>query len=304
MPTKKIDFLGIGVQKAATSWLWTNLREHTDIWLAPRKELHYFDRSLKYPSPSHLSSDNKFKRFLGREKHNKRFRKLFYIELGVAIKCKDWKKAHWLLRYFLGTNNDNWYLSLFNSGKGKLKGEITPSYSILNPDQVKHIRNLFPKIKMILILRNPIERAWSNIRFFWESENFNTDNNLDKIKKFIDSPSQSLRGNYYRTLNIWKSCFPEDQIYIAFYEDIKKNPQELLNNIFNFLDVDSRLLHKNKTPNKKIHVSKKIKMPEEIKYYLANKYHKELQKTVPLIGSYSLNWLEETEKILNNDFNQ
>ena len=36
------DFLGIGAQKAATSWLDSILRNHPDVWLPPVKELHYW----------------------------------------------------------------------------------------------------------------------------------------------------------------------------------------------------------------------------------------------------------------------
>jgi len=39
----KPDFLVIGVQKAATSWLWVQLKKHPYIWLPPVKELHFFD---------------------------------------------------------------------------------------------------------------------------------------------------------------------------------------------------------------------------------------------------------------------
>ena len=38
------DFLGIGAQKAGTTWLALNLGVHPQVWLPPIKELHYFDR--------------------------------------------------------------------------------------------------------------------------------------------------------------------------------------------------------------------------------------------------------------------
>ena len=38
------DFLGIGAQKAGTTWLHTNLRPHPQIWMPPIKELHYLDK--------------------------------------------------------------------------------------------------------------------------------------------------------------------------------------------------------------------------------------------------------------------
>lgn len=48
-------FIGIGTQKGGTTWLYHQLRQHPDIWMPLNKELHYFDRNVKYPSPSHLT---------------------------------------------------------------------------------------------------------------------------------------------------------------------------------------------------------------------------------------------------------
>ena len=43
------DFIGIGAQKAGTTWLYHNLRNHPQIWI-PRKEVHYFDHRIKETS--------------------------------------------------------------------------------------------------------------------------------------------------------------------------------------------------------------------------------------------------------------
>ena len=40
------DFIGIGAQKAGTTWLDRNLRAHPQVWMPKRKELHYFDRRI------------------------------------------------------------------------------------------------------------------------------------------------------------------------------------------------------------------------------------------------------------------
>lgn len=297
--TRKVDFLGIGAHRAGTTWLWQNLRQHPSIWLPPRKELHYFDRSPTYPSPSYLASKYLINRLFGREDYNKRFRKEFIRGLGGAIISKDWEKTRWTLRYFLGTYNDDWYLSLFRLGEGKLKGEITPSYSILNLKDVKHIRDLFPELKVILILRNPIERAWSSVRYSWTRGLFNSISDLDEIKKFIDAPAQSLRSDYVRTLGIWTLCFPKGQIHIGFYDDVVQDPQGLMLDILEFLGADNTGFSNAEALNRKVNVSKVLEMPAEIKYYLANKYHPELLKLNNLVGGYSAVWLKETEKILN-----
>ncbi|AHY45759.1 Hypothetical Protein RradSPS_0476 [Rubrobacter radiotolerans] len=44
-------FIGIGAQKAGTTWLDRNLECHPGIWMPPRKEIHYFDRSANFVDP-------------------------------------------------------------------------------------------------------------------------------------------------------------------------------------------------------------------------------------------------------------
>jgi hypothetical protein len=238
-------------------------------------------------------------RLLGREEHNKRFRKEFIRGLGGAILSKDWERTRWTLCYFLGTYNDDWYLSLFRAGEGKVKGEITPSYSILNLKDVEHIRALFPELKVILILRNPIDRAWSYVRHAWTRGQFDSMGNLDKIKKLIDATSQSLRSDYVRTLGIWTLCFPKEQIYIGFYDDMVQDPRGWITDILEFLGVDPTGLSSAETLGKKVNVSRALEMPAEIKDHLAKKYYPELQKLETLVGGHAAVWLRETEKILN-----
>ena len=294
---RKVDFIGIGAHKAATSWLYHNLRQHSGIWLPPRKELHYFDRSPIYPSPSYLASEHLVDRLFGTEPHNRGFINRFMRGVAHGVRDKDWNATQWTLRYFLGTYNDDWYRSLFRFGEGRTKGEITPSYSILGLEDVKHIREMFPELKVILILRNPVDRAWSHVRFDWERLALNGLGQLDKIKEFIDAPDQALRSDYVRTLGIWSSCFPKEQIFIGFYDDVMENPHGVVLRVLRFLDVAQR-------PNaqalsRKVNVSRVLEMPIEIQYYLASKYHGELQKLSELLGGHCTVWLKEAETILN-----
>lgn len=143
------DFLGIGATKSGTSWLYVVLKEHPDIWMPFVKELHYFDRSIDYPSPSFLASDRLLKRIIGREKHNKHFRGLLAMALKRNICKPNWGQLCWDTKFYLGNYNDQWYMSLFDQGKHKIKGEITPGYSLLELPDVKHIHKIMPNVKVI-----------------------------------------------------------------------------------------------------------------------------------------------------------
>lgn len=297
--TGRIDFLGIGAQKAATSWLYENLRRHPDVWLPPIKELHYFDRSPHYPSPSFLSSSSVIHRLLGRENFNRRFRKNLKADLRERFRNRDWATIPWLLHYYLGTFNDNGYLSLFKQGEGKHKGEITPSYSILDLQDVRHIHDILPDLKVIFILRNPLERAWSHIRFVSMLGMFDGIDDPAKCRNFIDADDQALRSDYVRTLEIWGACFPKEQIFIGFFDDIVEDPKRVITEIFDFLGVDSRRVTGDDAVNDRVNAADDVTMSEETKVYLAKKYYPQLQKLAVMVGSHAVVWLTQVEKILS-----
>ncbi|CAA6819325.1 MAG: Unknown protein [uncultured Sulfurovum sp.] len=290
-----VDFLGIGVQKSASSWLWRLLKEHDAIWMPPRKELHYFDRSLLYPSPSFLASDKLKDRLNGQEAHNILFRQKVINELDTL---NDNEKITWYKKYFLEpTYNDEWYKSLFEQGYGKIKGEITPAYSILNKEDIRHIKALFPHLKIILILRNPIDRAWSQLRFYITRNMFTINNDMDKIKAFIDSEIQETRGDYIQMLNNWTSIFPEEQIFIGFYDEIMESSKSFIGKISSFLEIDKEPLLSSSLLKQKINVSVEMKMPEEIKAYLVEKYIGDIEKMVDIFDVYPRRWLENSMKL-------
>ncbi len=295
-----IDFLGIGAPRTATTWVWENLHQHPNVWLPPIKELHYFDRSLVYPSPSYLASSRLRDRLFGREAHNRKFREHFIRKIGASILRADSSALRWNLLYHLGTYNDEWYLSLFANGKGKVRGEITPAYSILNLEDVKHIRELFPDLKVLFTMRNPIERAWSSLRYSSMRGAFNGMDDFDKMKEYIESPGHSLRGDYVRTLEIWGSCFPQENIFIGFYDDVVRNPQKLLFDLFDFLNLEKLPLLDEKNLEKKVNTSTEMKMPAEVHQYLAQKYYPEMEKLSKIVDGWPAIWLKEAEAMLTS----
>ena len=282
----RIDFLGIGAQKAATTWLAKQLRQHPRFWLPPRKELHYFDRDPSYPSPSHLAASNLLKRI--------------YLAnpLKDILRLKHPRDTVWLLRYHLMSVSDNWYRSLFREGGGKIKGEITPAYSMLNSQCVSHIKRLAPDLKIIFILRNPIDRAWSQYCYQYAGPLTARYRKKPAIKDFIDSPTQCLRSDYLRTLDIWGSQFEAKQLYIAYYDDICIDPNSALDRILRFLGEKSSVLSEKTSLQRRVNASNNMEMPAAIRMYLARKYRQPLRELGALLGGHTKQWADEAEAIL------
>lgn len=286
-----VHFLCIGAHKAGTTWLWSILRTHPHIWTAPLKELHYFDRSLRYLSSSILAADNLFERLLSRAPHNCALRRDCRTQLGRAIRAGDWPAARWYARYYLGARDDEWYLSLFAEGGKRVRGEITPAYSMLDPPDVARVQRVLPDAKIIFLLRNPIERAWSHIRFETMQGRFHGLEDLNRVRELIEHPGVIRRGDYVRTLELWESKFPPAQMFIGFFDELVAQPKHLLDKILAFLGLESGTLHL--AHNRRINASGALEMPAEVRVYLAKKYLPDLEKLGQRFGGHAERWRAE-----------
>ncbi|HHH52310.1 MAG TPA: sulfotransferase [Bacteroidetes bacterium] len=284
------DFICIGAQKAGTSWLWKMLKSHPEIWVTPKKDIHYFDRALSYPSPSYLLERPIYERLIGREDWNHHYRVMLRHDFQNVVLRKNLRDFIWLLKYYFGDFEDDWYISLFKGGGKKLKGEITPSYSILDVKDVRRVFRLFPRVQIIFIMRNPIDRAWSQLRFHWTKSAIKSIDDHNELINFIESPEQQLRSNYVRTIKIWQSVFPADQLLLCFYDDLVSNQTKYLSNIFNYLKVQDIAHELSEIDGKRINISQKIDIPVEIYQYLANKYSPEIDKLCEMLSRVPEEW--------------
>ena len=232
-----MDFLGIGTQKSGTSWLYQNLNRIPEFSLLPIKEVHYFDRSSDYPSPNHLSITLLTDRF-----RNKKWLKKAFREVWNSIVKQNWKSVWFYLKWNFSDYSDKWYLSLFKKFYG-YTGEITPSYSILNQEDISRIHKLNPNVKLVLMLRNPIDRAWSHYRY---SKRHKRDFDFKKVSNkdiitFMEREAQILRSDYIRMLDNYSNIFPNEQILIGFYDAIIDKPSVLLNDIVKHISGDTTI---------------------------------------------------------------
>jgi hypothetical protein len=140
----------------------------------------------------------------------------------------------------------SWYLDQFAPAGGRLKGEASPSYSLLPIERVRLIHRLMPDVKLIFLMRDPISRAWSHARhnFRYHEANF-----AGYHGAFDDVPTEQWcanfahdwplgSGDYLGQLQRWLAVFPREQIHVGFYESIGDRPEALLRELFSFLGVD------------------------------------------------------------------
>ncbi|MFB2936406.1 sulfotransferase domain-containing protein [Aerosakkonemataceae cyanobacterium BLCC-F154] len=197
------DFIIIGAQKCGTTSLYQYLIQHPQILPASQKEVHFFD-----------------------------------------------------LNFVRGVD---WYRQQFQPvSQGLITGEASPYY-IFHPLVAERVYKLFPQVKLIALLRNPVERAISHyyheVRLGCEKLGL-----LDAIaqefarlkeetaKMLADANYYSYnhqhytylsRGIYVEQLKNWRQFFPKEQLLVLPSEELYNQPNQVLNQVLEFLQLPS-----------------------------------------------------------------
>jgi hypothetical protein len=130
-----------------------------------------------------------------------------------------------------------WYHEFFTNAKvGQVCGEITPSYLSM-PNTCEDIYKYNPDVKIFVVLRNPIDRTFSQYLFSQQNgiDSYNTFEEAIKSnpEKFIE---ESL---YAKNIQRFYDIFPKNQVKVLFFDDLKKDKEIFLNELYQFLGVSS-----------------------------------------------------------------
>ena len=218
------DFLGIGAQKAGTTWLDANLRRHPDIWMPWIKELQYFNELY---IPGHRA-------WTARHRTERAQRALRGHLNATFAKGRDpdLHLLHGIAEVGIGPISDAWYGRIFaHAGHDQICGEITPEYGLLPRAGIAHLRRLNPNARIILLLRDPIERNWSHIRMMARKTP-----GLDLLAA-TEMADVRARADYPRMIGDWRRALGERNLHIDTLDAIGREPFAVLERVCAFLGV-------------------------------------------------------------------
>ncbi len=206
---KDPSFIVLGAYKAGTTALYRYMSQHPQIYMTPFKEANFFamdGAKIDFTGP--------------RDKECSSYRR-------SVVELDDYRQLFADRTYELST------------------GDISPLY-LYSSSAAHKIKNYLPNVKLIVILRQPAERAissyvhlvrdnrevFNDFRHSWENEQA-------KIKQGWD-PIHCLQsvGFYYEQLCRYYDLFPKDNIKVILYDAFQARPYEVFREIFEFIGVD------------------------------------------------------------------
>jgi hypothetical protein len=270
-------FLGVGAQKAGTTWLSYYLREHPDVYFSPIKEMHFW---------GNRTGDDKWPGSMFRKKLAEREEATGEnpdVPAKLAIALRD--------RLRMG-GDVNGYRRYFRRRvkHQSVFGEITPAYCRLKREELAFIREQFPKTKVIFLLRNPADRMWSQLRF---SENFETLEELEgKVERAFQKAVYKERFDYVTTIRNLRAEFPADHVHFEFYERLFT--PEAIEGICNFLEIKPFVAQFEKTRN----VSIKVPLSPELRQSIVERLKPQYTFCRDAFsGDLPANWLSDLQSM-------
>ena len=223
MMDDKTLMFGVGATKAGTSWLHRYLCDHPECALPNIKELHYFDRAV----PKHrdkeiirletVRADLLAKTLMaGKFKADKLNKRIDEVE--------DWIKVMKTRTPDHDSYRD--YLLRDTTTDTRLVGDITPAYGLMDEATLIQMRDMAPDTRFVMLLRDPLDRVWSNLRMMagWRMKDDETlggkaNHLFDRLLKG-DENGVAKRSDYTGMLTRLLNVIPRERLHVAFYEGL------------------------------------------------------------------------------------
>lgn len=134
-----------------------------------------------------------------------------------------------------------WYHARFRPNPGDILGEGSVSYSLCGtyPETVERMREYRPEMKIIYIVRHPVERLVSH---YLQLQAAGRIGPISFHQALRTCPELLDSARYWRQIRAYQDAFPVDQIKVLFFDDWLKSSQAVVADCCRFLGVDSGLL--------------------------------------------------------------
>lgn len=224
---RKPELIGIGAQKAGTTWLSQMLGQHPQVWTPPFKEVQFFNHRFV---PEH-------RQWL--PWHFPRARRNIassYEQRGEQVPAD---LAGYLDRITRGPMFTNhWYKKVFAPAPAATRPlDVTPEYSTLPDEGVEFVARFLPKARFVYLIRHPVDRAVSQLKMNLTRAR-RRPATLDEWLDEIDDPELMERGDYATYVPRWNARFGSDRLLYLPFGRIASDPLGVMRQLEQFFGLD------------------------------------------------------------------
>ena len=273
MNTDVTTFFCIGAAKTGTTWLYGMLNKHPEVQMPPIKELDFFH---------HLEGKESYQeRFESEHWMNKGWRQNIEQSINNLKENKNVPASEWKLNYSFINMADpdpsqsvkkfKFLLDSLIKNQKKAVGDFSHTNAQINEETLSLLCQNFPTAKAIYIIRNPIDRDWSQFRFNKFVLGHNVADSEEELKNYFTYPIVEEQNKYLEVIDRWSKFLDESQLLVLSYDELKKDPVSFINKATDFIGL-SRLENLPPMINKRRNESPSQEMSVAIKSFLEEKH--------------------------------
>jgi hypothetical protein len=230
------------------------------------------------------------------------------LRLHPDIRMSDYKETDFFFMPRMLQHDLSWYGAQFKPDNGSepkpVRGEISPRYARLKPWQVKRIAELLPDLRLILILRRPIERVWSQTLYDFgrlQSRDVRKVSSVEFLRQ-LERARNRLSSDYLRTVKIWSNAFGREALHVSLFDQLRDDPETFVNSILKHVGASTPWRLPAEFTQKKVWstnslVKQERDMPELVRWYIADQLLESTERLNELLEGRVSSWVEEMRTI-------
>jgi len=218
----KANFFLVGAAKSGTTSVYDFLNHHSEAFMSPIKEPNFFSTDIRI------------------DKFSEVYRKTTFLDTNKYFSNSNLEPLQLTF-----VRDRKHYDRLFEKATNEpLIGECSTSY-LYSENAAQNIFNYNPAAKIVIVLRNPIQRAYSHylmaLKYGFIDQDFLTAIEQDQAKDDKGWGSSELfidLGLYTAQIKRYFDLFGEKQVHVMFMEDLQSNPKAFYRSLCEFLKID------------------------------------------------------------------
>ena len=201
-----------------------------------------------------------------------------------------------------------WYKSHFKPADGEgakpVRGEISPRYGRLKAWQVNKIAKLLPDLRIILTLRHPIERVWSQTLYDFgrlQARDVRRVGSVEFLRQ-LERARSRLSSDYLRTIKIWSNAFGREALHIDFFDRLRDHPVDYINDSLRHIGASTPWRLPERFIKKKVWATNSLveherEIPEVVQWYIADRLLEPTERLNEFLDGRISSWVEEMRAI-------
>jgi hypothetical protein len=295
MPVKKL-FLSVGAMKAGTTFLFNIFNSHPDLYFTPEKELHFFAHMNGLSDELHQAIVPKTLPLpaLGGSILTPAFRRhrLSMVLHNRFAKLKDADRLREIVlwyadKYLADPIDDAWFDRAFEAAGDRYAADFSNYHALLPSTGWDHVRRMANELKVIYVVREPVARLWSHIKFHLiQAGQRDKLLALDtpELERILETGPISSHGRYGDIVAHLQRNLKPDQLKIVVFEDFIEKFPESAREVEIFLGIRAHD-YSNFSASRKANATENLAIPPEMEARLKEVTRPQVRKLRELVGA-------------------